>query len=94
FQVTIQEFIIEKGKITDQHIQQYMKDIAPAMPEEDFRMPNQEHNLDAPSKIESVDNSVLNFLKDIQQYPKSGIAERYKRLEISVRQGQKLKAMA
>jgi len=32
------------------------------------------------------------FLQDVLEYPDSGIAERYKRLGISVRQGQKLKA--
>lgn len=32
------------------------------------------------------------FLQDTYQYPESGIAHRYKRLRISVRQGQKLKS--
>ena len=34
------------------------------------------------------------FLRDIQDYPDSGIAARYKRLGLSVRQGQKLKTKA
>lgn len=33
----------------------------------------------------------INFLNDVIIYPNSGIANRYKRLGISVRQGQKLK---
>jgi predicted transcriptional regulator len=32
------------------------------------------------------------FLSDVRKCPESGIAERYKRLGLSVRQGQKLKA--
>jgi hypothetical protein len=32
------------------------------------------------------------FLQDVREYPDSGITERYRRLGISVRQGQKLKA--
>lgn len=38
-------------------------------------------------------NSVATaFLKDVQEHQDSGIAARYKRLGLSVRQGQKLKA--
>ena len=94
FQITIPEFIIEKGKITDADIKEHMQHIAPAMPEEDFRLPMQVSTIEVAKKPESIDNSILVFLKDIQQYPDSGIAERYKRLGISVRQGQKLKAKA
>ena len=32
------------------------------------------------------------FLADVEAFPDSGVAERYKRLGVSVRQGQKLKA--
>jgi len=32
------------------------------------------------------------FLQDVREYPESGIGERYRRLGISVRQGQRLKA--
>ena len=77
-----------------------MHNIAPAISEEDFRLPNQATNVhiqpeskrESKHRSENADNSVLAFLKDIQQYPDSGIASRYKRLDISVRQGQKLKA--
>ena len=34
----------------------------------------------------------VGFLQDTRDYPDSGVANRYKRLGISVRQGQKLKA--
>jgi len=94
FQVSIPEFIIEKGKITDLHIKKHMQNIAPAEPEEDFRLPNQVSTVEVAKKPESIDNSILVFLKDIQKYPDSGVAQRYKRLDLSVRQGQKLKANA
>ena len=38
------------------------------------------------------DSLVVEFLRDVHDNPESGIAERYKRLGLSVRQGQKLKA--
>ena len=94
FQITIPEFIIDKGKITDTHIQQHMKNIAPALAEPDFRITNHKDNIIAPEKLgkEVVNDAMLAFLQDIQQYPDSGIARRYQRLGISVRHGQKLKA--
>jgi hypothetical protein len=46
-----------------------------------------------PGEHQEADNSLeLCFLRDVQAYPDSGIAARYKRLGISVRQGQKIKA--
>ncbi|MCA9448276.1 MAG: hypothetical protein KC931_14245, partial [Candidatus Omnitrophica bacterium] len=46
-----------------------------------------------PEPLEAaLDNLALTFLKDISDHPDSGVANRYKRLGISVRQGQKLKA--
>ena len=58
------------------------------MPEEDFRLPP---NKDDNKKTGLIEDLEMAFLRDINQYPDSGIAQRYKRLEISVRQGQKLK---
>ena len=94
FQITIPEFIIKKGKVTDAHIQQHMSSIAPALAEPDFRIANHKDNIIAPAKSENevVNEPIIAFLQDIQQYPDSGIARRYQRLESSVRQGQKLKA--
>lgn len=49
----------------------------------------------SPSSVESTSSplseSLLAFLRDVSKYPDSGIAERYKRLGLSVRQGQRLK---
>ena len=44
------------------------------------------------SQTKSIENTEIAFLKDIQEYPDSGIAARYKRLGLSVRHGQKVKA--
>jgi hypothetical protein len=48
--------------------------------------------LSAPmQETQDADALVLAFLNDVAAHPESGIAERYKRLGISVRQGQTLK---
>ena len=75
----------------DADIQAHMKHLAPALPEEDFRLPKEIINSVNTAIPDSDNPLILAFLNDIQQYPASGIANRYKRLEISVRQGQKLK---
>ena len=43
---------------------------------------------------EVLDSSILALLEDVNKHPKSRIAARYKRLNILVRQGQKLKTEA
>jgi len=97
FQIAIPEFIIEKGKISDAFIKDHMQEIAPAFPEKDFRMSNGatvtlpgESQPESQSK--SIENTKIAFLKDVHDYPDSGIAARYKRLGLSVRHGQKVKA--
>ncbi|MDD5458114.1 MAG: DUF87 domain-containing protein [Phycisphaerae bacterium] len=93
FQVSLPLFEIKKATITDQHVKEHMQKIAPALAEEDFRLnwensqdPIHEEKTDHAQELENA------FLLDIEKFPDSGIAARYKRLEISVRQGQKLKA--
>jgi hypothetical protein len=72
-----------------------MQHIAPAIQEEDFRLPaSAEGDSTMSKKADLAKNLELAFLRDIQEYPDSGIAARYKRLSLSVRQGQKLKAQA
>jgi hypothetical protein len=91
FEITIPLFSIEKGKVTDAHIKKHMQDITPAIAEEDFRLPaNPDDNSTTSKKADSAENLELAFLRDVKEHPDSGIAGRYKRLEISVRQGQKL----
>jgi predicted transcriptional regulator len=97
FQIAIPEFIIEKGKITDAGIKERMHGVAPTIKETDFRIPVDSGITELKvSRLESVEESIENaeieFLKDIQSHPGSGIAARYKRLGLSVRQGQKVKA--
>jgi len=95
FQIAIPEFIIEKGKITDNFVKGHMQDIAPVIAEEDFRLPT-DTDVDSTmnKKADLAKNLELAFLRDVQDYPGSGIAARYKRLGLSVRQGQKLKGQA
>jgi hypothetical protein len=92
FQITIPLFEIEKGKIADTFIKKHMQDIAPIDQQEDFRLPDSQPESALVSEPKNKDETLFAFLKDIQQYPVSGIAQRYKRLGISVRQGQKIKA--
>ena len=92
FQIVLPEFVIEKGKVTDVQIKQHMRNIVSAIPEEDFRLPADIDKSNITSKeTNSTENLEIAFLQDIRSYPESGIAERYKRLGISVRQGQKIK---
>jgi hypothetical protein len=94
FQVSIPLFEIEKGKITDTFIKKHMHDIAPVAQKEDFRLPESQPESTLVSEPKNKDEMLFAFLKDIQQYPDTGIAQRYKRLETSVRQGQKIKVKA
>jgi len=96
FQVSIPEFVIEKGRITDTYVKKHMQDIAPVIAEQDFRLPAKADENDniSSNKAHLAENMVMAFLRDIQEYPDSGIAARYKRLSLSVRQGQKLKDLA
>jgi len=92
FQITVPEFIIQKGSVTDILIQEHMKRIAPVADEEDFSAPVEKKT--ACYLPQASEDLIIAFLKDIQEYPDSGIALRYKHLGISVRQGQKIKAKA
>jgi len=95
FQVSIPEFIIKKGRITDTYVKKHMQDIAPATAEQDFRLPaDTDGDSTMSKKADLAKNLELAFLRNVQDHPDSGIAARYKRLSLSVRQGQKLKAQA
>jgi hypothetical protein len=94
FQISIPLFPIDKGKITDTFIKKHMQEIFPVVQQEDFRLPESQPESALVSKPENKEELLSAFLKDIQQYPDSGIAQRYKRLSISVRQGQNIKNKA
>ena len=94
FQIKIPLFEIQKGAVCDSDVKKHMHDIAPPLIEEDFRLPVQVSDNIAKAEMSQTDKLKIAFLKDVDEYPDSGIANRYKRLGISVRQGQKLKAQA
>ena len=93
FLIQIPHLKIQKGAVTDTDVGRHMKLIAPAWPSEDFRLVEaQAVKHDTPLEIpEQEEPTILAFVMDILTHPDSGIAQRYKRLGISVRQGQKLK---
>jgi hypothetical protein len=90
FQIKIPHFVIEKGRITDSDVKARMKHLAPATVEQDFRLPSGTIAT-PPAPSGRKGDLILSFLEDIQTHPDSGIANRYRRLNLSVRQGQKLK---
>jgi len=93
FQIKVPEFAVEKGKVTDAWIQEHMQHIAPALlpdsPVSGYSV-NGSRISEPQVAPDSSQNLETAFLKDIRQYPESGVAARYARLALSVRQGQKL----
>jgi hypothetical protein len=95
FQVRIPEFVIHKGTVTDDHIRAYMKNtILSVQQDSSFRLSDEYPSVTAKESAGDRNDPIIQLLRDIQDYPDSGIAARYKRLGLSVRQGQKLKAKA
>jgi hypothetical protein len=94
FLIIIPEFDIEKGMFADTMVRERMRGIVSMyaavrdMPASTERGPV---DLSSYDQDQSVDRPALAFLSDVQAHPESGVAARYKRLELSVRQGQKLK---
>ena len=95
FQVKIPEFIIHKGTVTDDQIRKYMKNTLLSVPQDSsFRFSDESLPVTVEESTSASDDPMIQLLRDIQDYPDSGIAARYRRLGLSVRQGQKLKAKA
>jgi hypothetical protein len=88
FQIELPEFPVEKGLITDNCIKEHMQHIAPVLTDEVLFT----EEFEVKTKIEEISEIEIALIKDIHDYPDSGIAARYKRLNLSVRQGQKLRA--
>ncbi len=92
FLITVPEFPIRKGTITDDMIQMRMAylndamryDVEPVQPQPVIP------NAGTDPESETLSREIA-FLRDVLTHPESGVAARYKRLEMSVRQGQKLK---
>jgi hypothetical protein len=94
FLISIPEFRIEKGRVTDDQIRAYMKDKVSQLGTEDEVSDDSEGAEQGP--MEEGDGGPANgletaFLRDVEDHPDSGVAARYKRLGLSGRQGQKLK---
>jgi len=96
FLIKVPEFQIQKGTVDDEQVRARMADVlrpfsksagtllAPSSDQVQHTTPT-----DAEPGFSDLDKA---FLLDVASYPESGIAARYKRMAISVRQGQKLKA--
>ena len=102
FMIELPEFHIEKGAVTDEKVRDRMWPVLQARmksaetPQEWADVGGEGEfqdggELQAPGGEAEPDLEQL-FLQDVREYPESGIGERYRRLGISVRQGQRLKA--
>ena len=102
FMIQIPEFDIEKGKVTDEVISGRRKPVAsmaPASQSSGIREKHHTPRITQPvspplrDQLATDEESLgIRFLKDVAAYPDSGIAARYKRTGVSVRQGMKVKA--
>jgi DNA helicase HerA-like ATPase len=102
FMIELPEFEIKKGAVTDEKVRDRMWPVLQARmkseetPAEWAEVAGEEElegggELQTPRGEVEPDLEQL-FLQDVREYPDSGIGERYHRLGISVRQGQRLKA--
>jgi len=90
FLISIPQFHIQKGQITDDLIREHMR--AKILPiETESPMPN-DAKTDENTASSRLSESEMTFLQDVLDLPESGVASRYKRLSLSGRQGQKLKS--
>ncbi|MGC9335125.1 MAG: ATP-binding protein, partial [Anaerolineae bacterium] len=96
FLIAIPEFQIEKGRVTDEQIRAYMQERLSELETEDPLLEQivSDEGQDVVKKEpdDAVGQLELAFLEDLLDWPDSGVAARYRRLGLSVRQGQKLKA--
>jgi hypothetical protein len=89
FLISVPEFRIAKGRVTDERIRQYMKDKIPQLGAEQVTEKTATPAEDG--KHDSLHSIEVAFLKDVVAHPHDGVAARYTRLNLSGRQGQKLK---
>ena len=89
FLISIPQFHIQKGQVTDDLIREYMRAKIPPI-ETESPMPN-DAKTDENTPNSRLSESEMAFLQDVLDSPESGVASRYKRLGLSGRQGQKLK---
>jgi len=89
FLIAIPEFNIQKGNVTDDHIRAYMREKTPA-PEEEDTIGDDSESETSPNESSLTDLEMA-FLQDVADHPEGGVAARYQRLDLSARQGQRLK---
>ena len=94
FLIDVPEFEIRKGSITDTHVTYHMTRLG-LLSSRKQQIKRTQSVMSAVAGEETLPSRDLGLelLRDIFDFPESGIAERYRRLAISVRQGQKLKAV-
>jgi hypothetical protein len=94
FLISIPEFNIRKGRVTDEQIHQYMKEkihqLGPENQVLEVSASENEQTKEAAS-FEPFAGSEISFLQDVVDHLDSGVAARYQRIGLSGRQGQKLK---
>ena len=88
FTIRVPEFHIKKGSYTDAMVTRHMMDLGLLSAR---RQAKEAPQAPLSAEPEAPDIEQL-FLTDIARFPNSGIAERYRRLGLTVRLGQKLKA--
>ena len=94
FLISLPEFKIQKGQMTDALVREHMKHRFPGgFGGSDSNSPTNTGPVTGgiPQPQFLVDKQESAFLQDVQAYPDSGVAARYKRFGISVRQGQRIK---
>jgi hypothetical protein len=95
FQISIPEFKIQKGRLTDSDIREHMQKLVPDTMDETARTNENSEVAETPDQpsgpLPGPNEPEIGFIRDVEQYPDSGVAARYKRLGLSVRQGQKVK---
>jgi len=92
FLISIPEFKIQKGQVTDDRIRDCMAErISLAAEDPTTDDTSAAKNSDTSTHDSSLAQLEMAFLEDVVDHPDSGVAARYKRLGLSGRQGQKLK---
>jgi hypothetical protein len=89
FQIIMPHFLIQKGSIDDEQIRNHMQHVI-IQENEMLAEMNHPSNEAIHGFVREEDQRKI-FLHDVDQFTSSGIADRYKRMGISVRQGQRLK---
>jgi hypothetical protein len=92
FVIQIPDFEVKKGLVTDEDLRRKMEPVLSSQLPQAGQKLREAQPLDQPPVEALLPSLELQFLKDVDTYPDIGIAARYKRLAISVRQGQRIKA--